>query len=55
MRRDYLRRSKQAGFFLPLSGGIDSASTATIAYSSAILVCSAIKNNNKQVFEDLNR
>jgi NAD+ synthase (glutamine-hydrolysing) len=26
---DYLRRSKQAGFFLPSSGGIDSASTGT--------------------------
>jgi hypothetical protein len=27
---DYLRRSGMAGFFLPLSGGADSASTATI-------------------------
>ena len=27
---DYLRRSKLQGFFLPLSGGMDSSSTATI-------------------------
>lgn len=27
---DYLRRSGMAGFFLPISGGIDSASTACI-------------------------
>lgn len=27
---DYLRRSGQGGFFLPLSGGADSSSTATL-------------------------
>eukprot|EP00731_Ephydatia_muelleri_P029696 Em0021g219a len=30
---DYLRRSKMAGFFLPLSGGIDSAATACLVTS----------------------
>lgn len=35
---DYLRRSKQGGFFLPLSGGIDSCSTALIVYSMCEMV-----------------
>ncbi|XP_039281305.1 glutamine-dependent NAD(+) synthetase [Nilaparvata lugens] len=35
---DYLRRSGQGGFFLPLSGGVDSASTACIVYSMCNLV-----------------
>ena len=35
---DYLRRSGQGGFFLPLSGGVDSSSTAVIVYSMCNLV-----------------
>lgn len=35
---DYLRRSGQGGFFLPLSGGIDSASSAVIIYSMCNLI-----------------
>ena len=35
---DYLRRSKQGGFFLPLSGGIDSCSTALIVFSMCEMV-----------------
>lgn len=35
---DYLRRSGQGGFFLPLSGGIDSASSAVIIYSLCNLI-----------------
>ena len=35
---DYLRRSGQGGFLLPLSGGLDSASTATLVYSMCNLV-----------------
>lgn len=35
---DYLRRSKQNGFFLPLSGGIDSCSTALIVWSMCEMV-----------------
>lgn len=38
---DYLRRSRAAGFFVPLSGGIDSCATATIVYSMCRLVASA--------------
>ena len=35
---DYLRRSGMAGFFLPLSGGIDSSSTACLVGSMCDLV-----------------
>lgn len=35
---DYLRRCKAAGFFLPLSGGIDSCATAVIVHSMCRLV-----------------
>lgn len=52
---DYLRRSKQAGLFLPLSGGIDSCATAVIVSSAARLVCQAIAAGDKQVLEDARR
>lgn len=50
---DYLRRSRQSGFFLPLSGGIDSASSAVIVFSMCRLVVQAIKAGNQQVIEDV--
>lgn len=50
---DYLRRSKQGGFFLPLSGGIDSCSTACIVYSMCCLVYKEVQNSNEQVIVDL--
>ncbi|KAL9084001.1 MAG: hypothetical protein Q9165_008277 [Trypethelium subeluteriae] len=50
---DYLRRSKQSGFFLALSGGIDSCSTAVICFSMARLVVDAIKRGNQRVISDL--
>ncbi|KAJ3189551.1 glutamine-dependent NAD(+) synthetase [Irineochytrium annulatum] len=50
---DYLRRSKQNGFFLPLSGGIDSCATAVIVYSMCNLVCSSVQGGNKDVLEDV--
>ena len=53
--RDYLRRSQQSGFFLPLSGGLDSASTAIIVYSMARMVHSAAHEGNKQVLSDMHR
>ncbi|XP_062917773.1 glutamine-dependent NAD(+) synthetase isoform X2 [Mobula hypostoma] len=52
---DYLRRSSQAGFFLPLSGGIDSSASACIVYSMCCQVCSAVSNGNQQVLEDARR
>lgn len=35
---DYLRRSRMSGYFLPLSGGIDSCATACIIHSMCRLV-----------------
>ncbi|XP_077375457.1 glutamine-dependent NAD(+) synthetase [Festucalex cinctus] len=52
---DYLRRSGQGGFLLPLSGGVDSSSVACIVYSMCVLVCHAIENGNNQVLEDVRR
>ncbi|CAD1809308.1 Glutamine-dependent NAD(+) synthetase [Candida parapsilosis] len=46
---DYLRRSKCGGYFLPLSGGIDSCATAVIVHSMCRLV---VKSNNEQVLAD---
>lgn len=50
---DYLRRCRGSGFFLPLSGGIDSCATAIIVYSMSKLVIKEILNNNEQVIKDL--
>ncbi|XP_022647389.1 glutamine-dependent NAD(+) synthetase-like isoform X2 [Varroa jacobsoni] len=50
---DYLRRSGQGGFFLPLSGGVDSASVGTIVYSMCTLIDEAIKAGNQEVLGDL--
>ncbi|KAM4602403.1 glutamine-dependent NAD(+) synthetase [Polymixia lowei] len=52
---DYLRRSGQAGFLLPLSGGVDSSSTACIVHSMCVLVCQAVRDSNSQVLEDVRR
>ncbi|XP_023382282.1 glutamine-dependent NAD(+) synthetase-like [Pteropus vampyrus] len=50
---DFLRRSQQAGFFLPLSGGIDSAATACLVYSMCHQVCEAVRNGNQDVLADI--
>ncbi|XP_049748747.1 glutamine-dependent NAD(+) synthetase isoform X1 [Elephas maximus indicus] len=50
---DFLRRSQQAGFFLPLSGGVDSAATACLVFSMCYLVCEAVRNGNRQVLADV--
>jgi NAD+ synthase (glutamine-hydrolysing) len=52
---DYLRRSNSNGFFLPLSGGIDSCSVALIVYSMCVLVCEATKKGNTSVIQDIRR
>uniref|UniRef100_H3CCM2 Glutamine-dependent NAD(+) synthetase n=1 Tax=Tetraodon nigroviridis TaxID=99883 RepID=H3CCM2_TETNG len=52
---DYLRRSGQAGFLLPLSGGVDSASTACMVHSLCVLLCRAVEDGNSQVLEDVRR
>jgi NAD+ synthase (glutamine-hydrolysing) len=52
---DYLRRSSMRGFFLPISGGLDSASSAVITFSMCRLVVDAAKSGNEQVIKDLRR
>ncbi|KAF7731462.1 glutamine-dependent NAD(+) synthetase [Apophysomyces ossiformis] len=52
---DYLRRSKTAGYFLPLSGGIDSCATAMIVASMCRLVVKEVEEGNTQVLEDARR
>ncbi|KAL3883279.1 hypothetical protein ACJMK2_029562 [Sinanodonta woodiana] len=52
---DYLRRSNQGGFFLPLSGGIDSSSTACIVASMCSLICNAIRDGDVMVLSDIRR
>nr|XP_056707002.1 glutamine-dependent NAD(+) synthetase isoform X3 [Euleptes europaea] len=52
---DYLRRSAQGGFLLPLSGGVDSSATACIVYSMCLQVCSAVRNGNQGVLSDVHK
>ncbi|CAG8500619.1 2043_t:CDS:10 [Paraglomus occultum] len=52
---DYLRRSKTSGYFLPLSGGIDSCSTAIIVYSMCKLVTDAAQEGDDKVIRDARR
>ncbi|XP_074651394.1 glutamine-dependent NAD(+) synthetase-like isoform X2 [Tubulanus polymorphus] len=52
---DYIRRSGQGGYFLPLSGGIDSSSSACIVSSMCRLVCEAARNGDEDVIADAQR
>ncbi|KAF7370681.1 Glutamine-dependent NAD(+) synthetase [Mycena sanguinolenta] len=52
---DYLRRSRTQGYFVPLSGGIDSCATAVIVYSMSRLVAEAARRGDKQVIADARR
>lgn len=52
---DYLRRSGQGGFFLPLSGGVDSSSSATIVHSMCRLVVAAVQDGDDQVLHDVRK
>ncbi|KAJ1945699.1 glutamine-dependent NAD(+) synthetase, partial [Linderina macrospora] len=52
---DYLRRSAQGGFFLPLSGGIDSCSTAIIVHSMCRQVVDACHSGDQQVIDDVRK
>ncbi|MCZ6675635.1 MAG: NAD(+) synthase [Candidatus Poribacteria bacterium] len=49
---DYLRRSGMAGYFLPISGGADSSSVATLVGSMCQMVAKAAKDGNLQVIRD---
>lgn len=44
---DFLRRCGAAGFFIPLSGGIDSCATSVIVFSMCRLVVKAIQEGSK--------
>ncbi|XP_023042007.2 glutamine-dependent NAD(+) synthetase isoform X4 [Piliocolobus tephrosceles] len=50
---DFLRRSQQAGFLLPLSGGVDSAATACLVYSMCCQVCKSVRSGNQEVLADV--
>nr|XP_018913780.1 PREDICTED: probable glutamine-dependent NAD(+) synthetase [Bemisia tabaci]XP_018913781.1 PREDICTED: probable glutamine-dependent NAD(+) synthetase [Bemisia tabaci]XP_018913782.1 PREDICTED: probable glutamine-dependent NAD(+) synthetase [Bemisia tabaci]XP_018913783.1 PREDICTED: probable glutamine-dependent NAD(+) synthetase [Bemisia tabaci] len=52
---DYLRRSGQGGYFLPLSGGVDSSSSACIVFSMCNLIVNSVKNGNADVLHDVRR
>lgn len=52
---DYLRRSRTQGYFIPLSGGIDSCATSVIVFSMCRLVFKACKDGNQQVLDDVRR
>ncbi|KAF1991728.1 glutamine-dependent NAD(+) synthetase with GAT domain-containing protein [Aulographum hederae CBS 113979] len=51
----YLVRSKQAGYLVPLSGGIDSCATAVLVFSMCREVMKAIEAGNKLVLQDVQR
>ncbi|KAK9303387.1 hypothetical protein QLX08_004883 [Tetragonisca angustula] len=52
---DYLRRSCQGGFFLPLSGGVDSASSACIVYSMCDMIVNSVNKGDTQVLSDIRK
>lgn len=52
---DYLRRSRTQGYFLPLSGGIDSCATACIVHSMCVLVTEAAHRGEQHVIADARR
>ncbi|EGN95015.1 hypothetical protein SERLA73DRAFT_170906 [Serpula lacrymans var. lacrymans S7.3] len=52
---DYLRRSRTQGYFIPLSGGIDSCATAVIVYSMCRLIADAARRADKRVIADARR
>lgn len=52
---DYLRKSGAGGFFLGLSGGMDSAACALLVYSMCRLLSQQLANNNQWVRGELMR
>jgi NAD+ synthase (glutamine-hydrolysing) len=52
---DYLRRSRTQGYFIPLSGGIDSCATSVIVFSMCRMVVKACQEGNNQVLSDVRR
>ncbi len=52
---DYLRRSGACGYFLPISGGSDSSSVATMVGSMCQMVVNETAQGNQQVIRDVRR
>ncbi|KAJ3514988.1 hypothetical protein NLJ89_g2039 [Agrocybe chaxingu] len=52
---DYLRRSRTQGYFIPLSGGVDSCATAVIVHSMCRLVAQAASRGETQIVADARR
>ncbi|XP_011138407.1 probable glutamine-dependent NAD(+) synthetase isoform X1 [Harpegnathos saltator] len=52
---DYLRRAYQGGFFLPLSGGVDSSASACIVYSMCQMIFDTINRGDIQVLADVRK
>jgi len=52
---DYLRRSGARGFFLPLSGGADSAAVSAIVASMARIILNSIQNGDLKTLNDLRK
>ncbi|CCM00736.1 uncharacterized protein FIBRA_02776 [Fibroporia radiculosa] len=52
---DYLRRSRTQGYFVPLSGGIDSCATSVIVYSMCRLVAEAAQRGDEHIIADARR
>lgn len=50
---DYLRRSGQRGFFLPLSGGADSGATASIVGLMCEYVTTAVAEGDEKALQDV--
>jgi len=48
---DYLRRSGARGYFLPLSGGADSAAVAALVASMSKIVFESIKSGNLETLD----
>jgi len=52
---DYLRRSGQGGYFLPLSGGVDSSSSAALVFSMCRLVVEAVQQGDETALASVRR
>ncbi|XP_075214444.1 NAD synthetase [Lycorma delicatula] len=52
---DYLRRSGQGGFFLPLSGGVDSSSTACLVFSMCHLILDACSKGDEKTLSEVRK
>jgi NAD+ synthase (glutamine-hydrolysing) len=54
---DVLRKSRARGFFLPLSGGLDSCAVALMVYNMCFLIYDQIKNTaqSKEMLDELRK